>query len=511
MKAYKVLMPVFAAVDIGSNSVRLSIAELRNGRLVPLHQDREVTRLGEGVFRSGNLDPQAMARSLKALRRFHRTVQSYAVDQTRVLATSAMRESNNAHIFAEWVRAATGWKIEVISGPEEGRLIHLGVQQNLRRRPSRLLLIDLGGGSCELTFSTAGHIREIVSLPLGAVRLTQEFIQQDPPAKQEMKRLNEFIAEEVAHIPRQLLRTQIQVAIATSGTAAALAGAAQSLKLSRGLVTMAAANKLARRLSKQTSRQRASIKGINQKRAEIVVAGAAVYAQILNACGLRAFRYSPLGLRDGILAQMAADYDRRTRSHQQLESEREDVLLATSRRYGVDSTNAEHIRELAWSLFDQTRAMHRLEKEFREWIGAAAMLYEVGAYINPVGRHQNAYYVISRSELFGFTPLQRQVIATIARFQGNSKPQLRDRLIKLLPARVRADVIKATSILRVARALNQGRRSSVRRLRASSRDGRITLGIKAGRDGADLELWAGEKEIPYFREVFGRELAFKLV
>jgi exopolyphosphatase / guanosine-5'-triphosphate,3'-diphosphate pyrophosphatase len=504
-------MPVFAAVDIGSNSVRLSVAELRKGRLIPLHQDREVTRLGEGVFRSGNLDPQVMAQTLKVLRRFHRTVQSFAVDETRVLATSAMRESNNAHLFAEWVKAATGWKVEVITGPEEGRLIHLGVLQKLRRRPSKLFLIDLGGGSCELTFSTAGHLREVVSRPLGAVRLTQEFIQQDPPAKQEMKRLHEFIAEEVAHIPRQLRRTQVKVAIATSGTAAALAAAAESLKLSRKVVTQAAVNKLVRRLAKQTTRQRAAIKGINQKRAEIVVAGAAVFAHVMNACGLRSFRYSPLGLRDGILAQMAADYDRRTRSHQQLESDREDVLLATSRRYGVDRTNAEHVRELAWSLFDQTRSMHRLDKEYREWIGAAAMLYEVGAYINPVGRHQNAYYVISRSELFGFTPLQRKIIATIARFQGNSKPQLRDRLIKGLPARVRAEVIKSTAILRVARALNQGRRSSVRRLRAFSRNGQITVGLKPGRGGADLELWAGEKEVPYFREVFGRELAFKLV
>src|SRR5215813_13814618 len=343
-------MPVFAAVDIGSNSVRLSIAELRRGRLVPLHQDREVTRLGEGVFKDGSLNPQAMARSLKVLRRFHRAVQSHAVDRTRVVATSAMRDSNNGHIFAEWVRSATGWKVEVISGLEEGRLIHLGVLANLRRRPSRLLLIDLGGGSCELTLSNAGHIKEIVTLPLGAVRLTQEFIRRDPPAKQEMKRLHEFIAEEVAHIPRQLARAQIKVGIATSGTAAALAGAAQSLRLSSSRVPLSAITKLARRLSKLTNRQRASIKGINQKRAEIVVAGAAVYAQILNACGLRAFRYSPLGLRDGILAQMAADYDRRTRSHQQLESEREDVLLATSRRYGVDAANAEHVRELAWSL-----------------------------------------------------------------------------------------------------------------------------------------------------------------
>lgn len=504
-------MPVFAAVDIGSNSVRLSIAELRKGRLLPLHQDREVTRLGESVFRNGNLDPQAMARSLKVLRRFHRTVQSHAVDRTRVVATSALRESTNAHIFAEWVRAATGWQVEVISGPEEGRLIHLGVVAHMRRRPSRLLLIDLGGGSCELTFSTSGHIRDIISLPLGAVRLTEEFIHHDPPAKDELKRLREYIDEEMVRIPRQWSRIPTKVSIATSGTAAALAAAARSLKLAAGPVSLQAVNKLVRRLAKMTSRQRAAIKGINQKRAEIVVAGATVYGQILSVCGLKSFHYSPLGLRDGILAQMAAEYDRHTRSHQQLESDREDVLLTTSRRYGVDLVNAEHVRDLAWLLFDQTRSIHRLEKEYREWIGAAAMLYEVGAYINPVGRHQNAYYVISRSELFGFTPLQRQVIATIARYQGNSRPKLSDRLIKVLPARIRADVIKATAILRVARALNQGRRGSVRRLRAAARDGLITVGVKPARGGADLELWAGEKEIPYFREVFGRELAFKVL
>jgi exopolyphosphatase/guanosine-5'-triphosphate,3'-diphosphate pyrophosphatase len=504
-------MPVFAAIDIGSNSVRLSIAELRHGRLVALHQDREVTRLGESVFRHGSLDPQAMAQSLKVLRRFHRTVQSYAVERTRVVATSALRDSSNSHIFAEWVKSATGWKVEVITGLEEGRLIHLGVVSNLRRRPSQMLLIDLGGGSCELTFSTAGHIQEMVTLPLGAVRLTQEFIRHDPPAKPEMKRLNEFIAEELSHLPRRLLRAQIKMAIATSGTAAALAGAARSLKFCEQQITVTAVHKLAKRLAKLNNQKRAAIKGINQKRAEIVIAGAAVYAQLMSACGLKSFRYSALGLRDGMLAQMSAEYDQHTRSHQQLESDREDVLLTTSRRYGVDVTHAQHVRELAWRLFDQTRSVHRLEKEYREWIGAAAMLYEVGAYINPAGLHRHAYYVISRSELFGFTPLQRQIIATIARFQGNSKPQLRDRLIKLLPARVRSDVIKSTAILRVARSLDQGRRGSVRMLRAASRDGQITVALKAGRGGADLELWAGEKEVPYFREVFGRELAFKLV
>ncbi len=503
-------MPVFAAVDIGSNSVRLSIAELRRDRLVPLHQDREVTRLGEGVFHDGSLSPKAMAASLKVLNRFHRAVQSFAVERIRVVATSALRDSNNAHIFAEWVKSATGWNIEIISGLEEGRLIHLGVVASMRR-PAKMLLIDLGGGSCELTLSDKGHIKEIVTLPLGAVRLTQEFIHRDPPAKEELKRLREFIAEETAHLPRQLVRSNVKLVIATSGSAAALSGAAQSLRLAGGQVSRATIATLAKRLAKLTIRQRAAIKGINSKRAEIVIAGAAVYAHIMEVCGLRSFRYSSLGLRDGILAQMAAEYDEHTRSHLQLVADRQDVLLNTSRRYGADLAHVEHVRGLAWSLFDQTKSMHRLGSDFREWIGAAAMLYEVGTYINPVGRHRHAYYIVWHSELFGFPPLQRKIIATIARFQGNSRPQLRDRLVKLLPAPLRADVIKATAILRVARALNQGRRQAVQSIRAMQRDGQLIVNLNTRRRaGVDLELWAGEKEVAYFREVFGRELSLRL-
>src|SRR5215467_6162864 len=221
-------MPVFAAVDIGSNSVRLSIAELRRGRLVPLHQDREVTRLGEGVFRDGNLEPQAMAQTLKVLRRFHRAVQSYAVERTRVIGTSALRDSNSARLFEEWVKTVTGWTLEIITGLEEGRLIHLGVISSLRTPPAKMLLIDLGGGSCELTLSEKGHIKEIVTLPLGAVRLTQEFIHHDPPTKPELKRLHDFIVQEAANVSRKMTRVAIHSVIATSGPAASLKGSRRS-------------------------------------------------------------------------------------------------------------------------------------------------------------------------------------------------------------------------------------------------------------------------------------------
>src|SRR5215468_8201338 len=158
-------MPVFAAVDIGSNSVRLKIARLRGHKLQSIHEDREVTRLGEGVFRSNFLSPESMAETVKVLRRFHRTAQRLGTDSVRVVATSALRDARNSQAFLEWVRSATGWDVEIISGLEEARLIHLGLVSSLRVNVSSLLMVDLGGGSCELTLSSGGHIRSTISLP----------------------------------------------------------------------------------------------------------------------------------------------------------------------------------------------------------------------------------------------------------------------------------------------------------------------------------------------------------
>ena len=132
-------MPTFAAVDIGSNSVRLKIARLTRGRLRPIHEDREVTRLGEGVFRSGFLTPESIADTVKVLRRFHRATQQAVTDSVRVVATSALRDARNSQAFLEWVRSATGWKVEIISGLEEARLIHLGIGfQSANWRPAHV-------------------------------------------------------------------------------------------------------------------------------------------------------------------------------------------------------------------------------------------------------------------------------------------------------------------------------------------------------------------------------------
>jgi exopolyphosphatase/guanosine-5'-triphosphate,3'-diphosphate pyrophosphatase len=222
-------MPTFAAIDIGSNSCRLAIASVQAHKLKTLHEDREVTRLGEGVFEAGVISPEAMANTIRALKRFHKAVQAHVVDQVRVVATSALRDARNSEAFRAWVKSTTGWNVEVISGIEEGRLIHLGIVTHEPGTRGKCLLIDLGGGSCEITISEGGRIREMVSLPLGAVRLQQEFLRNDPPGKDDVARLRKYIERELRRADRKLGIPKVGLVIATSGTAAALAEASEAM------------------------------------------------------------------------------------------------------------------------------------------------------------------------------------------------------------------------------------------------------------------------------------------
>ena len=505
-------MPTFAAIDIGSNSVRLKVARLVGHRLREIVEDREVTRLGESVFRTSFLSPEAMESTIKVLRRFHRTVQREGADVVRAVATSALRDARNSRAFREWVRSATGWDIEIISGLEEARLIHLGLISQLRVNVSPIVMIDLGGGSCELTISSRNHIRDTISLPLGAVRLTNEFLHSDPPRKSELRRMRGFVEREIGRISGRIVRARPKAVIATSGTAAALAAVCHGLyktKDSRAsTVSRAQMRRIAKMLARLPVEKRRQLSGMGPRRVEIIIAGAVVYAELLELCRLRGFRYSPLGLRDGLLAQMAADYDRSTKSGKQIESERWDSLRAAVEHYHIDMDHALQVRESAMNLFSALRSIHRLPPEYGEWLSAAAMLYEVGDYVNRNGRHRHTYYIIANSEILGYTPQQRRIIAAIARYLGKSRPSSGDAPIKSLPPADRESVPKASLLLRLARALNLGRTGAVQQARVFSRNGAVNVRLHAKpRSSVDLELWAVEKEKNYFRELFGRELS----
>jgi exopolyphosphatase/guanosine-5'-triphosphate,3'-diphosphate pyrophosphatase len=506
-------MPTFAAIDIGSNSVRLKISRLQAGRLKTIHEDREVTRLGEGVFSGGLLSPEAMSATVRVLRRFHRATQECGTDSVKIVATAAMRDARNSRAFLEWVRSTTGWTIEIISGLEEARLIHLGIVSAGRLGAQSVLLIDLGGGSCEVTLSRDGQLRDTVSLPLGAVRLTGEFLQHDPPRKSELKRLQEFVAREVTRVQDRIKAARVGAVIATSGTAAALAEAASHMARPRkSRPSTYATREMIRQLAKQITRlpleQRRKVPGIGPRRAEIICAGAVVYAELLERCHLSGFRYSALGLRDGILAQMAAEYDHSTKSGRAIESERWESIKRAVERYRVDLHHALHVRDAALLLFSALKSVHQLPAEYKEWLSAAAMLFEVGDYVNRNGHHRHTYYIIANSDILGYTPQQRRIIGSIARYLGKSRPTAGDGPMNSLSIDEQEYVSKASMLLRIARALNMGRSQSVGKVGVSARDGRVTLKLTPrGKASVDLEVWSIEKDRAYFREVFGRELS----
>lgn len=523
------LAATFAAVDIGSNSCRLKIARVVAHRLKTLHEDREVTRLGTSVFESGLISPEAMASTLRALKRFQRAVQAHGVDQIRVVATAAMRDARNSQAFLEWANAETGWTIEIISGLEEGRLIHHGVMANEPGTAGRLILVDVGGGSCEITLSERRRIRETISLPLGAVRLTQEFLETDPPTEEGIARMKQFIARELRRAHRRLgpgngwKGGPLPVVVATSGTAAALSEAhtalvkpqagkgtgrskAPAAKAAAGIATTQQVRRLAAKLRKMTLAERAEVPGIGVRRAEIIVAGAFVYAELLESFGLTGFRYSDLGLRDGILAQMLAESDDRATAHKQFEQERWESVLATAARYGVNLRVAEPVRAHAVQLYRDLAAMHHLPAEYEHWLSAAAMLCDTGKFVNHQGHHRHTQYIISASEIYGYTALQRTIVSAIARYLGKSRPQAGDRAMRNIPVAEHENVQRSVVLLRLAKALNQDRASDVLRVSARVYPKRILLELEPGRTGAELELWSLRKEAAYFREVFGREL-----
>ena len=516
-------MPTFAAIDIGSNSCRLKIARVVAHQLKSLHEDRDITRLGASVFESGLVSPEAMAATLRALKRFQRAVQSHAVDRIRVVATSAMRDARNGAAFQAWVKAETGWDMEIISGLEEGRLIHLGVMSAEPGVAGRVLLVDLGGGSCEITLSEHKRIKDTISVPLGAVRLTGEFLTTDPPTPEGLVQMRQLIGRELRRARRRVNPEHVSLVVGTSGTAAALSDACAAIAKAAGpakkssrksgatpptppIAPTPIVRKLAAKIARLSLPERETLPGIGPRRAEIIIAGSQVFAELLESFSLPGFRYSPLGLRDGILAQMLAETDSRASGHREFENERWQSVLATAKRYGVDPRQAEPFRAHALQLFRELKPLHTLPPDYENWLAAAAILRDTGKFINHQGHHRHTQYIISSSEIYGYTPVQRTIVSAIARYLGKSRPGPATAPCATSPPR---NTTTSTAPSSSCASPSPSTRTAPATCSASPRSvypKRVYLEIKPGRTGAELELWSLRKEAGYFREVFGREL-----
>jgi len=502
-------MPRYAAVDIGSNSVRMLAAEVAGGQTKILAEDREVTRLGESVFRSGQISAEALQFLLATLSRMAGTYGRLDVAGVRAVATSAVRDASNQHEFLAKTSGVLGTTVEIISGPEEARLIHLGVQSRWPRPKETTLTIDVGGGSAELIISRGSEIIDAVSKPLGAVRLTEMFLKNDPPTPVDLQRLDSFIAEKLQPFCQEHADLKFDRAIGTSASAAALVCAVNQIPRAkrdeadrvraatrdiRAFYSAVAASSVA---------QRKKMIGVGPRRAEIIVAGAAVFLRTLERLQHSSLFYCSAGVRDGIIADLAARGVGFEASR--LSNDQRAEVEALAEKYAINIRHARQVASLAGRLFDIFQPIHRLPPAAGKLLEAAALVHDVGHFVSGTGHHKHSAYLVANSDLPGFTNRERLTVAALCRFHRKTLPQPKKTYFDELDADSKRTVIYLTPLLRLADSLDRSHEGKIKDVSGKLKDANMQLFVSATEE-TSLEMWAANEAARAFREVYGRQL-----
>jgi exopolyphosphatase/guanosine-5'-triphosphate,3'-diphosphate pyrophosphatase len=505
-------MPRYAAIDIGSNSIRMEAAEVSPGQPPRvLASDREVTRLGESVFRTGAVSEEALENTCAVLARMAAECRRLEVVGTRAVATSAVRDTRNQREFLARVSEAAGAPVEIISGREEARLIHLGVESTWPQNGCRSLIFDIGGGSAEIVAAEDGTAREVFSRPLGAVRLHEIFLPDDPPTPLHLHQMQEFIQEKLEIARERLANTRWDRVIATSATASAVASAvarvprSQRDSIDRLRVSTAQVRRLYRKLAGLGLAGRRKVTGIGPRRAEIIVPGVAVLMACLEAFHVPAFYYSRAGVRDGIIADLAQRNVGAELARLSPVQRRE--VRQMCRRYGVSLERARAVAELSALLFSTLEPLHKLPHGAGKLLEGAAYLTDVGHFVSSSSHHKHSYYVVSNSDLAGFTDRERLTIAALCRYHRKSMPNALHHAFQALSAEEKRTLLSLIPILRLADNLVPGNEKRITSMECRLRDGgAVVLRVRAAGD-IDLEQWGAERAGEAFRQVYGRPIS----
>lgn len=505
-------MSLYAAIDIGSNSIRMLVAEVDSaGKLSPIAAERQVVRLGTSVFREGRMSEATMNVACEVLGKMAASYRRLNVLAVRAVGTAALRDARNQPEFIARASTILGTPVEVISGLEEARLIHLGVQSQWPHPKQRLLIVDIGGGSAELILSDAGQITESFSKPLGAVRLTEMFLKSDPPTEHELIRMQKYIQERIAGPFVRMGTAKIDRMIATSSTAAAAVSAVNRVRRTRRDLadrlpaTATQIRALYRQVSSASLENRRAMTGIGPKRAEIIIAGVGALHEMIHAFKLPRLYYSTAGVREGVIADLA--HRRVGLAQARLEPDRRRVILALSRRYGLSTPHVRKVGQLASSLFEQLRSLHGLPAVHGQLLEAAAYLYNIGHWVNESRHHKHSLYLVANSDLPGFADWERLVIANLCRYHRKSMPQSTHPEFQALDAEGRRAVVLLAPLLRMAVALDQSQDQRVDGLHAEIMDKSVQIHLQSKLD-VDVEQWHAEQAVPAFREIYG--LAFSV-
>ena len=506
-----------AAVDIGTNSFHLVVAQpTHDHRFEVIDREKEMVRLGSGSGDMKLLEDDAIDRGVAALKRFRKIAES-AGATLHAVATSAVREADNREDFLKRARKDAGVEVDVVSGAEEARLIHVGVLQAVSGLDRRHLLIDIGGGSTEFVIGQGPEVLEALSLKLGAIRLTDRFLRREPLKKRDVSECRRYVRAYLTHPVRGARKLGFEVAVGSSGTITNLAEMVHAARGGEPLKTMSNFTFSAGELSEvvaslaraSTVEERTKIPALDPKRADIILGGAIILEQAFVELGIEAMTVSDYALREGVLLDALRRRGRTSAGH--LDDLRRQSVLHLAAICPGEGNHSEQSTKLALQLFEGTRRWHELPDEAEEWLEAAGLLANVGLFVSHDKHHLHSYYVIRNSDLLvGFTDREIEIIAQVARYHRKSAPKARHEDFSRLSKSDQVTVRTLAGILRIGVALDRTRSSLVARLGVKPGPGDDALEIVVDAGGRDigLELYTAEIRKSLLEEALGVTVAF---
>ena len=458
-----------ASIDIGTNSTHLLIAQI-DSELKSFSikfTEKSTTRLGERD-EDGNLTDESINRTLETLKRFKEYCFSYGVKKILAAATSAVRESPNGKEFINKVKDEVGLQIELISGAEEARLIYLGVLSGMDFQNKSHIILDIGGGSTELILANSEDTRALTSARVGAVRLKNDFLEDEPINNERIEFLKTFIMGSlepaVGKIKRRIKKNESITMIATSGTAISLGNLISSglgepkQKMHGYKYTKDDLQSILQKLLQISSVERRNIPSLSERRSEIIIPGGLILETCMEMLNINELTISERALREGIVVDWMIRKGMLKSKFGIQSNIRKTTVMHQADKFAVDKLKSKKVATIALQIYDQTHnILHNdLNKRGRNLLWAACFLYNAGKQINLTAYHKHSWYLIKNCELLGYSLAEKNIIAAIARYHRKTLPKKRhESWQNLISKEDKVTAIDMALILRLAAAINK--------------------------------------------------------
>ena len=505
-----------AAIDIGTNSIHMIVVRVRPDLSFEIiDREKDMVRLGAGGLDGRSLTSAAMGAALQTLTKFRRLADSHKVDEIVASATSATREADNGGDFIAEVDRLTGIKIRVISGTEEARLIHLAAAYGVDIGASTGVVIDIGGGSVEVTLGTSTHLSLGRSFKVGVIRLTERFVKSDPLSGRDERRLVKHLQREMGEYLDQVASRGFDRVIGTSGTILSLGALASSdggaplEDLRNRRVSGKALHKLRKRLTSVSLEGRLAIPGLDPRRADLSVAGSVLLDTILRRLGAEEFTLCDLALREGLVLDYIHRNSARIRKVERYPDVRRRSVIELAERCGYWPEHAQQIAKLALAIFDQTRSVHGLGDKEREWLEYGALLHDIGVHISYERHHRHSYYLVKNGDLRGFDPREIEIIALLARYHRQATPKKSHEGFGDLNGQTRKAVKAMAAMVRLAEGLDRSHAQALTGLELYPRGDDYLARLRTTGD-AELELWAAHRHVAPLEAMLGKPIRFEV-